>query len=95
MARRAMLVAAALALSLLLALPGLAWYKPAAGPRHYSVGRAAGLLSGFRKPPSARTQRYSRASPELRPSSLQNPVSARAGGRRAAGGGDRCAASGI
>ncbi|XP_073900971.1 neuropeptide B [Castor canadensis] len=74
MARRAMLVAAALALSLLLALPGLAWYKPAAGPRHYSVGRAAGLLSGFRKPPSARTQRYSRASPELRPSSLQNPA---------------------
>ncbi|KAL1779244.1 anaphase-promoting complex subunit 11 [Sigmodon hispidus] len=38
------LVAATLALLL---PPALAWYKPAAGPHHYSVGRAAGLLSSF------------------------------------------------
>lgn len=54
MARSATLVAAALALCLLLAPPGLAWYKPAAGPSSYSVGRAAGLLSGFRRSPHAR-----------------------------------------
>uniref|UniRef100_A0A8C0KA67 Neuropeptide B n=1 Tax=Canis lupus dingo TaxID=286419 RepID=A0A8C0KA67_CANLU len=48
------LVAAALALCLLLAPPGLAWYKPAAGPSSYSVGRAAGLLAGFRRSPHAR-----------------------------------------
>ncbi|XP_030150412.1 neuropeptide B [Lynx canadensis] len=54
MARSAPLVAAALALCLLLAPPGLAWYKQAAGPSYYSVGRAAGLLSGFRRSPYAR-----------------------------------------
>ncbi|KAM6174246.1 neuropeptide B [Erethizon dorsatum] len=54
MARCAKLVAGTLALCLLLGPPGLAWYKPSAGPRHYSVGRAAGLLSGFRGAPSAR-----------------------------------------
>ncbi|XP_035949703.2 neuropeptide B [Halichoerus grypus] len=54
MARPATLVAAALALCLLRAPPGRAWYKPAAGPGSYSVGRAAGLLSGFRRPPHAR-----------------------------------------
>lgn len=54
MARSATLVAAALALCLLLAPPGLAWYKPAAGPSSYSVGRAAGLLSSFRRSPHAR-----------------------------------------
>ncbi|XP_064439462.1 neuropeptide B [Mirounga angustirostris] len=54
MARPATLVAAALALCLLLAPPGRAWYKPAAGPSSYSVGRAAGLLSGFRRAPHAR-----------------------------------------
>ncbi|XP_004639613.1 neuropeptide B [Octodon degus] len=48
------LVASALALCLLLGPPGFAWYKPSAGPRHYSVGRASGLLSGFRGTPSAR-----------------------------------------
>ncbi|KAH0517956.1 Neuropeptide B [Microtus ochrogaster] len=46
--------AAALALLLLLLPPNLAWYKPAAGPQHYSVGRAAGLLSNFHKFPSPR-----------------------------------------
>ncbi|NXW33525.1 NPB protein, partial [Phaetusa simplex] len=30
------------------------WYRPPAGPPHYSVGRASGLLSGFRRPPHAR-----------------------------------------
>ncbi|XP_029416804.1 neuropeptide B isoform X2 [Nannospalax galili] len=54
MARCAPLVAAALALLPLLAPPALAWYKPVAGPRHYSVGRAAGLLSSFRRFPSPR-----------------------------------------
>uniref|UniRef100_A0A8C8XPM0 Neuropeptide B n=1 Tax=Panthera leo TaxID=9689 RepID=A0A8C8XPM0_PANLE len=57
MARSAPLVAAALALCLLLAPPGLAWYKQAAGPSYYSVGRAAGLLSGFRRSPYARRSR--------------------------------------
>ncbi|XP_057631841.1 neuropeptide B [Chionomys nivalis] len=46
-------VAAALALLLLLLPPNLAWYKPA-GPQHYSVGRAAGLLSNFHRFPSPR-----------------------------------------
>ncbi|ELR49326.1 Neuropeptide B, partial [Bos mutus] len=57
----AMLVAAALALCLLLASPGLAWYKPTAGQGapaalfgYSSVGRAAGLLSGFHRSPYAR-----------------------------------------
>nr|XP_005905461.1 PREDICTED: neuropeptide B [Bos mutus] len=49
----AMLVAAALALCLLLASPGLAWYKPTAGQGYYSVGRAAGLLSRFHRAPAA------------------------------------------
>ncbi|NXL59513.1 NPB protein, partial [Chordeiles acutipennis] len=30
------------------------WYKQAAAPRHYSVGRASGLLSGLRHSPHAR-----------------------------------------
>uniref|UniRef100_A0A8C6C8J8 Neuropeptide B n=1 Tax=Monodon monoceros TaxID=40151 RepID=A0A8C6C8J8_MONMO len=54
MAGLAMLVAAALALCLLLAPPSLAWYKQAAGPAYYSVGCAAGLLSGFRRSPCTR-----------------------------------------
>uniref|UniRef100_A0A8C4L7J7 Neuropeptide B n=1 Tax=Equus asinus asinus TaxID=83772 RepID=A0A8C4L7J7_EQUAS len=54
MARPAMLLAAALALCLLLAQPGLAWYKPAARPSLYSVGRAAGLLFGLPRSPDAR-----------------------------------------
>ncbi|XP_021033768.1 neuropeptide B isoform X1 [Mus caroli] len=51
MARCRTLVAAALALLL---PPALAWYKPAAGPHHYSVGRASGLLSSFHRFPSTR-----------------------------------------
>ncbi|XP_042139198.1 neuropeptide B isoform X2 [Peromyscus maniculatus bairdii] len=54
MAQCGTLVAAALALPLLLLPPALAWYKPAAGPHHYSVGRAAGLLSSFHRFPSTR-----------------------------------------
>ncbi|XP_057572918.1 neuropeptide B [Hippopotamus amphibius kiboko] len=76
MARPAMLVVAALALCLLLTPPGLAWYKQAARPGYYSVGRAAGLLSGFRGSPYARRSeplvgtgpRRAGAFPELRPS---------------------------
>lgn len=45
---------AALALISLLPPPALAWYKPAAGPHHYSVGRASGLLSSFHRSPSTR-----------------------------------------
>ncbi|XP_075855944.1 neuropeptide B isoform X2 [Microcebus murinus] len=76
MARPATLAAAALALCLLLAPPGRAWYKQAAGPSYYSVGRAAGLLSGFRRSPYARRSEPSVAGtspaaaatvPELRP----------------------------
>lgn len=54
MAQCGTLVATALALPLLLLPPALAWYKPAAGPHHYSVGRAAGLLSSFHRFPSTR-----------------------------------------
>lgn len=50
----ATMLAAALALCLLQAGPALAWYKPVAGSGHYSVGRAAGLLSGLRGAPFAR-----------------------------------------
>uniref|UniRef100_A0A8D2DCL7 Neuropeptide B n=1 Tax=Sciurus vulgaris TaxID=55149 RepID=A0A8D2DCL7_SCIVU len=90
MAPRATLVALALALLSLLVPRGLAWYKPAAGPSHYSVGRAAGLLSGFRGSPFARrsefavetgAQRRASASSEQRPR-LRSLVSAR---KRAAG----------
>ncbi|XP_008996156.3 neuropeptide B [Callithrix jacchus] len=64
MARPATLAAAALALCLLLAPPGLAWYKSATGRNSYSVGRAAGLLSGFRRSPYARrSQLHSGAQP--------------------------------
>ncbi|XP_012511868.1 PREDICTED: neuropeptide B [Propithecus coquereli] len=77
MARPATLAAATLALCLLLAPPGRAWYKQAAGPSYYSVGRAAGLLSGFRRSPYARRSEPSVGGtplaaaatvPELRPS---------------------------
>ncbi|KAM6194229.1 neuropeptide B [Sarcoramphus papa] len=43
-----------LALLLCLCRPAEPWYKQAAGPRHYSVGRASGLLSGLRRLPHAR-----------------------------------------
>ncbi|XP_075760318.1 neuropeptide B [Pelodiscus sinensis] len=50
-----------LALAALLCPPAAAWYKQAAGPSAYSVGRASGLLSGLRRAPYAR-----RAEPESR-----------------------------
>ncbi|KAM8845467.1 neuropeptide B-like [Spinachia spinachia] len=34
--------------------PSEAWYKQAAGPSYYSVGRASGLLSGMRRSPYVR-----------------------------------------
>ncbi|XP_047906280.1 neuropeptide B [Anser cygnoides] len=44
-----------LALALLcLCRPAAPWYRQAAGPRHYSVGRASGLLSGLRRSPYIR-----------------------------------------
>ncbi|XP_006886377.1 PREDICTED: neuropeptide B [Elephantulus edwardii] len=69
MARSEILVAA-LALALLLASHGHAWYKPAAGLSYYSVGRAAGLLSGFRRSPFMRRAQLPRGfeSPGIRPS---------------------------
>ncbi|XP_042310159.1 neuropeptide B [Sceloporus undulatus] len=47
------------ALALLLCLlspppPAEGWYKQAAGPSYYSVGRASGLLSGIRRSPYSR-----------------------------------------
>ncbi|NXJ82927.1 NPB protein, partial [Trogon melanurus] len=39
---------------LCLCRPAEPWYRPAAGPRNYSVGRASGLLSGLRHSPPAR-----------------------------------------
>ncbi|KAM6164690.1 neuropeptide B [Rhynchocyon petersi] len=63
MARSETVAAATLALALLLAAPGRAWYKPAGWPSHYSVGRAAGLLAGFRRSPYSR-----RAEPAVRES---------------------------
>lgn len=43
-----------LALAALLSPPVEAWYKQAAGPSYYSVGRASGLLSGIRRSPYMR-----------------------------------------
>ncbi|NXA04140.1 NPB protein, partial [Sapayoa aenigma] len=44
-----------LALALLvLCRPAEPWYRQAARPRHYSVGRASGLLSSLRHPPHSR-----------------------------------------
>ncbi|XP_051653406.1 neuropeptide B [Manacus candei] len=46
---------AALALALLvLCRPAEPWYRQAARPLHYSVGRASGLLSSLRRPPHTR-----------------------------------------
>ncbi|XP_059684391.1 neuropeptide B [Gavia stellata] len=41
-------------LLLCLCRPAEPWYKQAAGPRRYSVGRASGLLSGLRRSPHTR-----------------------------------------
>ncbi|XP_076853521.1 neuropeptide B-like [Brachyhypopomus gauderio] len=37
-----------------------AWYKQAAGPSYYSVGRASGLLSGTRRSPNRRAEPVTR-----------------------------------
>ncbi|XP_062979280.1 neuropeptide B [Elgaria multicarinata webbii] len=42
------------ALAALLSPPVEGWYKQAAGPSYYSVGRASGLLSGIRRSPYMR-----------------------------------------
>lgn len=60
--RGARALALSLALAALLAGPAGAWYKQAAGPNYYSVGRASGLLSGIRRSPYSR-----RAEPEPEP----------------------------
>uniref|UniRef100_A0A8C8S666 Neuropeptide W n=1 Tax=Pelusios castaneus TaxID=367368 RepID=A0A8C8S666_9SAUR len=62
-----------LALAALLGPPAAeAWYKQAAAPSYYSVGRASGLLSGLRRAPSVRRA-------ESRPA-LRIMVSSRPGG---------------
>ncbi|XP_075297052.1 neuropeptide B [Opisthocomus hoazin] len=60
-----------LLLLLCLCRPAEPWYRPPPGPRHYSVGRAAGLLSSPRRPPPARlagpgTDGSARRGPSLR-----------------------------
>ncbi|XP_004709283.1 neuropeptide B [Echinops telfairi] len=67
------LATAALAFALLLAPAGRAWYKPPNGRSYYSVGRAAGLLSGSHTSPYARRAQATVHSPALRPS-LQKPA---------------------
>ncbi|XP_075418490.1 neuropeptide B [Tenrec ecaudatus] len=68
------LATAALALALLMAPAGRAWYKPPTGRSYYSVGRAAGLLSSSHTSPSARRRaEHTIHSPALHPS-LQNPA---------------------
>ncbi|XP_017280841.1 neuropeptide B [Kryptolebias marmoratus] len=49
-----LLIPAAVLLALLALGPTEAWYKQAAGPSYYSVGRASGLLSGIRRSPHVR-----------------------------------------
>ncbi|KAM6050438.1 anaphase-promoting complex subunit 11 isoform 2-T2 [Chlamydotis macqueenii] len=39
---------------LCLCRPTEPWYRAAAGPRHYSVGRASGLLASLRRSPHPR-----------------------------------------
>ncbi|NXA56144.1 NPB protein, partial [Nothocercus julius] len=67
--RTARCLALALALALL-CRPAAPWYKQAAGPRYYSVGRASGLLSGLRRSPYIRrsdTDGAAERSPSARP----------------------------
>lgn len=44
--------------------PAEAWYKQAAGPSYYSVGRASGLLSGIRRSAIRRDEAETRDSGE-------------------------------
>lgn len=45
--------------------PAEAWYKQAAGPSYYSVGRASGLLSGIRRSAIRRDEPDTRNSGEF------------------------------
>ncbi|XP_055509788.1 neuropeptide B [Leucoraja erinacea] len=55
LARSLRLAAVCALLAALVPGPGEAWYKQAAGPSYYSVGRASGLLSGIRRSPYTRS----------------------------------------
>uniref|UniRef100_G1KXX9 Neuropeptide B n=1 Tax=Anolis carolinensis TaxID=28377 RepID=G1KXX9_ANOCA len=68
--RAALLLLCLLALAVLPGPPAAAeaWYKQAAGPSYYSVGRASGLLSGLRRSPYSR--RPTPGLGKLRPPSL-------------------------
>ncbi|XP_078082129.1 neuropeptide B [Mustelus asterias] len=63
-------------LSSLLPSPAEAWYKQAAGPSYYSVGRASGLLSGIRRSPYSR-----RSEPSPGTESAENSVYSELGGQ--------------
>lgn len=65
-----------LALALLcLCRPAAPWYRQAAGPRLYSVGRASGLLSGLRRSPYIRRSDAAESRPgALPPGSARSPV---------------------
>ncbi|XP_075626573.1 neuropeptide B [Balearica regulorum gibbericeps] len=58
---------------LLLCRPAEPWYKPAAGPLHYSVGRASGLLSGLRRSPHARRSGTAEPGPGVLPPGSARP----------------------
>uniref|UniRef100_A0A8C3FXR8 Neuropeptide B n=1 Tax=Chrysemys picta bellii TaxID=8478 RepID=A0A8C3FXR8_CHRPI len=62
-----------LALAALLGPPAQAWYKQAAGPSSYSVGRASGLLSGIRRAPHVRRAESGTDSAERRAELLTHP----------------------
>ncbi|NXI41644.1 NPB protein, partial [Galbula dea] len=58
-----------------LCCPAETWYRQAAGPRHYSVGRASGLLSGLRRPAPGRRSGTTEPDPSvLLPGSAQSPA---------------------
>ncbi|XP_061703172.1 neuropeptide B-like [Syngnathoides biaculeatus] len=49
-----LLLPVAVVSALVLCIPTEAWYKQVAAPSYHSVGRASGLLSGFRRSPYVR-----------------------------------------
>uniref|UniRef100_A0ACB8EKN2 Uncharacterized protein n=1 Tax=Sphaerodactylus townsendi TaxID=933632 RepID=A0ACB8EKN2_9SAUR len=56
-----------------------AWYKQAAGPSYYSVGRASGLLSGVRRSPYMRRSDDGGGGPDSSSSSSSAEAAAPAG----------------
>ncbi|XP_017570780.2 neuropeptide B-like [Pygocentrus nattereri] len=54
--------------------PAGAWYKQAAGPTYYSVGRASGLLSGIRRSPFRRAELDTQESRESSENELHSDV---------------------